>query len=44
MPREASLEYIENFKQAFLDAIERAKKCGFDFIEIHGAHGYLLHC
>lgn len=44
MPREASLEYIENLKQAFLDAIERAKQCGFDFIEIHGAHGYLLHC
>jgi 2,4-dienoyl-CoA reductase-like NADH-dependent reductase (Old Yellow Enzyme family) len=30
---------IENFKQAAI----RAKKAGFQIIELHGAHGYLLH-
>ncbi|CAE7233526.1 unnamed protein product, partial [Rhizoctonia solani] len=27
----------------YVDAIERCKKIGFDFVEIHGAHGYLIH-
>ena len=42
-PIEASAEYIQNLKQAFLDAVERCRKIGFDFIEIHGAHGYFIH-
>ncbi|WRT66358.1 uncharacterized protein IL334_003313 [Kwoniella shivajii] len=42
-PVESSLEYIENLKKAFADAVERCKAIGFDYIEIHGAHGYLLH-
>ncbi|KAK4996401.1 NADH-dependent flavin oxidoreductase [Elasticomyces elasticus] len=41
-PKEMTLEDIENFKQAYKAAVERALKCGFDAIEIHNAHGYLL--
>lgn len=39
----ASSEYIEDLKKAFLEAVERCKTIGFDFIELHGAHGYLFH-
>ncbi|KAK8864391.1 hypothetical protein IAR55_001639 [Kwoniella newhampshirensis] len=42
-PIEASTEYIQSLKKAFADSVERCKAIGFDFIEIHGAHGYLLH-
>lgn len=30
-------------KQAFVDAVERSLRLGFDLIELHGAHGYCLH-
>lgn len=43
MPKEATLEYLESIKQAYKDATIRCQKVGFDFIEIHGAHGYFLH-
>lgn len=42
-PREASLSDIEQIEQSFVDASRRAMSAGFDFIEIHAAHGYLLH-
>lgn len=41
-PREMTKEDIENVIQAYADAAVRAKKCGFDAVEIHGAHGYLI--
>ncbi|KAF8633175.1 hypothetical protein AX17_004676 [Amanita inopinata Kibby_2008] len=43
MPKELTREGIERVKQAFMDAAKRAVKAGFDAIEIHNAHGYLLH-
>ncbi len=43
MPRELTLAEIEQFVEEFGDACLRAKKAGFDGVEIHGAHGYLLH-
>ena len=34
---------IEGVVKAFAYAAKRAEASGFDFVEIHGAHGYLLH-
>ncbi|PVI02849.1 NADPH dehydrogenase [Periconia macrospinosa] len=42
-PKEMTKEDIETYKQAFKDAVGRSLKAGFDSIQIHNAHGYLLH-
>ncbi|PSN64927.1 FMN-linked oxidoreductase [Corynespora cassiicola Philippines] len=42
-PKAMTLEQIEELKAAFVAAAKRAVKAGFDVIEIHSAHGYLLH-
>lgn len=41
--RPLSLNEIKNIKDDFIKAIIQAENAGFDFIEIHLAHGYLLH-
>lgn len=41
-PKEMSLEDIKDTIEAFKQAAVRAKKAGFDVIELHGAHGYLI--
>ena len=33
---------VESMIEAFIEAAERAEKSGFDGVELHGAHGYLL--
>ena len=38
-----TIEEIEQIEDEFVTGILEAKKAGFDFIEIHMAHGYLLH-
>ncbi len=42
-PLEMSAIYIRQAIDAFVAAAERAVKAGFRVIELHGAHGYLLH-
>ncbi|KAJ2004090.1 hypothetical protein GGI04_002282, partial [Coemansia thaxteri] len=42
-PHEVSIEQIHSVQQAFVDAAARAHKAGFDVIELHGAHGYLIY-
>jgi len=41
-PREMKLEDIEAVVDEFKNAARRAAEAGFDMVEIHGAHGYLL--
>jgi 2,4-dienoyl-CoA reductase-like NADH-dependent reductase (Old Yellow Enzyme family) len=41
-PREMSKDEIKTLINAFGNAALRAKKSGFDGVEIHGAHGYML--
>ena len=43
VPRALDLDGIAAIKAEFLDATERAARIGFDVIELHAAHGYLLH-
>jgi len=42
-PKEMTISDIEAFKADFKSAVQRALTAGFDAIEIHNAHGYLLH-
>ena len=42
-PEEVSLSRIAEIVAAFADSAVRAVRAGFDAIEIHAAHGYLLH-
>ncbi|KAF3362911.1 putative NADPH dehydrogenase C23G7.10c [Chlamydiales bacterium STE3] len=43
MPRELDVEEIKGVINAFIMAAKRALQAGFKIIEIHAAHGYLLH-
>jgi len=42
-PATATLADIVRVKKAFVDAALRAQRLGYDLIELHAAHGYLLH-
>ena len=43
VPRELTTAEVEALPQAFADAARRADEAGFEVVEIHAAHGYLLH-
>lgn len=43
IPHALTIEEISQLKQQFIEAAIRAEKAGFDVIEIHAAHGYILH-
>ncbi|MBX2838976.1 MAG: NADH:flavin oxidoreductase/NADH oxidase [Gammaproteobacteria bacterium] len=43
IPTALSAQHINDVVQHFADAAERALDAGFRVIEIHGAHGYLIH-
>lgn len=42
-PHAYTEEGIEELKKAFVASVKRALKAGVDVVEIHNAHGYLLH-
>jgi 2,4-dienoyl-CoA reductase-like NADH-dependent reductase (Old Yellow Enzyme family) len=42
-PDELTVDQIKALQNAFAVAAERAAAAGFDVIEIHAAHGYLIH-
>lgn len=43
IPHELTRVEIAELTKAFVEAARRAEKAGFDVIELHFAHGYLLH-
>jgi len=42
VPKEMTIEDIEDMIQSFIMSAERAKRAGFDGVQLHAAHGYLL--
>ena len=42
LPNEMDLEDIRSTQESFIAASGRARKAGFDGVELHGAHGYLV--
>jgi len=43
VPRALTLAEIRTLIAKFADATRRVRRLGFDAIELHGAHGYLIH-
>src|SRR5438105_2283884 len=43
VPHELSASEIRSIVEAFVASTVRAKRIGFDVLELHSAHGYLLH-
>jgi 2,4-dienoyl-CoA reductase-like NADH-dependent reductase (Old Yellow Enzyme family) len=42
-PTELTLDAMARVKAAFVEAAQRSQRLGIDAIELHNAHGYLLH-
>src|SRR3954469_435584 len=43
VPHELSVDEIRREVEAFVAAAVRSRRIGFDVVELHSAHGYLLH-
>lgn len=43
VPRALTLADLRDLTDAWVAAAERAKRAGFEWLEIHNAHGYLVH-
>lgn len=41
-PKELNIQEIKNLQSNFIQAALRAEKAGYDLIELHAAHGYLI--
>ncbi|HXI06430.1 MAG: bifunctional salicylyl-CoA 5-hydroxylase/oxidoreductase [Bradyrhizobium sp.] len=42
VPRELDRAAMDRIRDEFVSAAERGERCGFDMLELHCAHGYLL--
>ncbi|OGO03449.1 MAG: hypothetical protein A2Y72_01850 [Chloroflexi bacterium RBG_13_53_26] len=42
VPRELTTSEVEDMAEKFVEAARRARDAGFDLVELHGCHGYLL--
>ncbi len=42
VPHALTIEEIADIKRAFVDATARAERAGFDAVELHAGHGFLL--
>ncbi len=42
-PRAMTTEDIDAVREAFVATVRRAMAAGFEYVEVHAAHGYLLH-
>jgi 2,4-dienoyl-CoA reductase-like NADH-dependent reductase (Old Yellow Enzyme family) len=43
VPKELSAKDLRDLLDSYVSSAERAKRIGFDVLELHSAHGYLLH-
>ncbi|MCU1260097.1 MAG: Oxidoreductase [Bryobacterales bacterium] len=43
VPKELTVDEIRDIERAFQSAAVRALEAGFHVVELHGAHGYLIH-